>query len=232
MISRCYYKQDDSYPYYGGRGLGVCEFLRASPANLLALVGDKPKGKSIDRPNNNSGYHCGSCAECAMNGWPKNIRWATPREQVRNRRNTIRITFNGKTQCAAEWAEELRIPIWRIQRRYKSGLRGYKLLCKSLRNPPMFAVRGLRMSVVQIARKYGLKPETVESRTRAGCQGDEIIRPVRKRNRTATIAGQTKTLKEWARRSGINYYTIHRRYQKGARGLELIAKIKPEMLNL
>lgn len=35
-----------------------------------------------------------------------NCRWSTIREQARNRRTNHLETYNGKTQCLKEWAEE------------------------------------------------------------------------------------------------------------------------------
>ena len=87
MIQRCENPNDDAYDRYGGRGICVCVSLRESVANLVAAIGRRPTGMSIDRfPDTNGHYSCGNCSQCRERGWTLNIRWATATEQARNRR--------------------------------------------------------------------------------------------------------------------------------------------------
>ena len=62
-----------NYPNYGGRGI---KFLFNSFRQWYAELGKRPKGKTVDRKNNNGHYE------------PGNVRWATPKEQSSNRRNS------------------------------------------------------------------------------------------------------------------------------------------------
>ena len=71
---RCTNPNSSQYSSYGGRGI---EFRFKSVKELHDEIGDKPKGMSIDRINNDGHYEKG------------NVRWATRKEQARNRRNTI-----------------------------------------------------------------------------------------------------------------------------------------------
>jgi len=106
MISRCYNPKRNDYRNYGGRGIRVCEFLRASPINLLQTVGEKPnRGMSLDRRNNEGHYSCGACSECFRCGYPLNIRWATAQQQCRNTRFNRMLTVGTETRCCKEWAE-------------------------------------------------------------------------------------------------------------------------------
>lgn len=93
MISRCTDKNRPQYDDYGGRGITVCKQWEDFE-NFLADMGEPPDGMSLDRKDNNKGY-------C-----PDNCRWATRKEQSRNKRNNRLVTCNGKTQCVAAWAEE------------------------------------------------------------------------------------------------------------------------------
>lgn len=98
MKGRCLNPKHPSFNEYGGRGITICErWLEFE--NFFADMGHPPRNTSIDRIDNNKGYEPGNC------------RWATPSEQLNNRRNNVNITFQGKTQTLTEWAEELRINV-------------------------------------------------------------------------------------------------------------------------
>lgn len=107
MIHRCYSQTDPAYRHYGGRGILVCEYLRASLVNLLATLGIRPGDKELDRIDNNGHYSCGQCAECLNRGWPMNIRWANRTVQMRNTRLNRMVTIGGVTKCYSEWAADL-----------------------------------------------------------------------------------------------------------------------------
>ena len=75
MKERCYSPKHRSYEYYGGRGIQVCARWRKSFINFFADVGRRPsKRHSIDRVDNDGNYE------------PGNVRWATKKQQIANRR--------------------------------------------------------------------------------------------------------------------------------------------------
>lgn len=103
--NRLYYK-------YGGVGLTVSEEWIGSQGfdRFIAHVGPAPSPQhTIDRIDGTKGYH------------PGNVRWATWTEQQRNRKSNRNITFNGKTQCVAAWAESLGISRNSVLARLKKG---------------------------------------------------------------------------------------------------------------
>ena len=73
MIARCTNPSNKRFAIYGGRGITVCKRWM-NFRNFLADMGERPKGLSIDRIDNNSGYRPGNC------------RWTTSVTQARNRR--------------------------------------------------------------------------------------------------------------------------------------------------
>jgi len=96
MKSRCNDPNTLDYKRYGGRGIKVCDRWNAFQL-FYADMGEKPKGLSLERIDNNKGYS------------PDNCKWATRKEQSRNQRPNRMITYFGETKCLAEWAESLGI---------------------------------------------------------------------------------------------------------------------------
>lgn len=93
---RCHCKSNNTYGYYGGRGISVCRKWMDSYESFLADMGRAPTPRhTIDRINNNGNYTKGNC------------RWATVAEQAKNRRSTILIKINGKTMCLYDWCKLL-----------------------------------------------------------------------------------------------------------------------------
>ena len=82
VIRRCTNPRDASWPDYGGRGIAVCARWRANYLDFLADVGRAPSPlHSLDRIDVNGDYE------------PTNVRWATAKQQVANRRAVPRKTW-------------------------------------------------------------------------------------------------------------------------------------------
>ena len=92
MWTRCTNQNDPGFKRYGGRGITVCERW-GSFQNFLADMGERPDGLSIDRIDVNGPYA------------PENCRWATTKEQMRNRRNNTIISVDGKREVLADIAD-------------------------------------------------------------------------------------------------------------------------------
>lgn len=119
MMQRCFNVKRDDYPRYGGKGIRPCDHIKASPFNLLPLIGDRPNvNLTLDRINNERGYNCGQCQQCIEHGWEMNLRWATVKQQNRNRSNNRYITINGVSKLADEWAAEFGITVSAVRQRY------------------------------------------------------------------------------------------------------------------
>lgn len=111
LRDRCLNRRSPRYADYGGRGIAVCTRWRDSYENFLADVGRRPSAQhTLDRfPNNDGNYE------------PGNVRWATKKEQASNRRNNVRLEFDGRSQLLRDWATELRLPYKTLYNRLAAG---------------------------------------------------------------------------------------------------------------
>ena len=108
---RCTKPNMPNYKDYGGRGI---EFRLGTPDEFLdKMMPTWFKGASIDRINNEGHYEY------------SNVRWVTQKEQNRNKRSNVSITYYMVTLTLADWAEELgispkgfahRVKAWGIER--------------------------------------------------------------------------------------------------------------------
>lgn len=99
MMHRCYVKTTDSYPYYGGKGIGVCKKWRENFVAFLADLGNRP-----------SDDHVLCLLDKDKDFKPGNVRWLTLSEANRKKRSNTFYTVNGVTKCFVDWATEYGIP--------------------------------------------------------------------------------------------------------------------------
>lgn len=95
MMKRCYEPKCDAYPYYGGRGIYICdEWLNKGMTQREILKAGNPGFVNFIHWAVNNGYdETKSIDRIDVNGpyAPWNCRWATNIEQQRNKRNTCYI---------------------------------------------------------------------------------------------------------------------------------------------
>lgn len=97
MKDRCLNPNNSDWSNYGGRGVTICPSWM-SFAQFRDDMGPRPSREySIDRIDNTQGYHKGNC------------RWATKKQQNRNRRSSRLETLNGVTKTLADWADHFGI---------------------------------------------------------------------------------------------------------------------------
>lgn len=108
LLDRCRNPKNPRYNRYGDRGIKVCaRWLKFG--SFLADMGECPRGMSIDRINNDGNYE------------PSNCRWATDKEQIRNRSITRTLTISGETLPVASWGERSGVPYKTIKNRLERG---------------------------------------------------------------------------------------------------------------
>lgn len=94
MRGRCTNINNKKYPRYGGRGISICEEWKKF-INFYKDMGEKPRGHSIDRIDNNKGYY------------KENCRWATPKQQSNNREMMSSIEKNKRTNKKIEYYKNI-----------------------------------------------------------------------------------------------------------------------------
>ncbi len=105
--ARCTNPNAREFDHYGGRGI---KFLFDGFEEFLAEVGPRPgKEYSLDRINNEGNYEHG------------NVRWATQKNQNRNKRTNRYLTYQNETLCLVSWAEKLGLNHEAIRSRLRSG---------------------------------------------------------------------------------------------------------------
>lgn len=163
MMSRCENPRDIGYENYGGRGIRVCDRWR-DPAIFCADLPPRPsEAHSLGRIDNDGHYE------------PSNVRWETQREQTNNTRANRRLTLNGKTQNAIQWARELGINPNALYERLRRGWPVERALTtptmhtggaarKKILNWEAEPKRKSRMNRVQLAHKLAASRELLGRR--------------------------------------------------------------------
>lgn len=117
MRMRCGSEAYPAYPYYGGRGIKVCERWSNSFENFLEDMGPRPShNHSLDRIDNDGDYT------------PENCRWATAEQQVNNRRNSLYVEYGGETLTIGQWALRLGKCRETLRERYHKGWSSAEIL--------------------------------------------------------------------------------------------------------
>jgi hypothetical protein len=110
MVARCHNEDNPKYPWYGGRGIRVCDAWRGCYRDFLEHIGRAPsKAHTLERIDNEKGYQ------------PKNVRWATQKEQAQNRRSNRILEYQGQRKTLAAWADWANMDRRRLWRRLDAG---------------------------------------------------------------------------------------------------------------
>lgn len=109
IIRRCHNPKRPDYHRYGGRGITVCDRWRNSFEAFFEDMGQRPKGKTLDRKDNDGPYSSDNCV------------WATRKQQGRNTRQNKRVTYKGQTMTLVEACEKSGLTKNAVQGRLRRG---------------------------------------------------------------------------------------------------------------
>lgn len=92
-------------PEYKAKGIAIdpCWRARGGFLRFFADMGERPEGMTLDRIDNDSGYKPGNC------------RWATPRQQARNRRDNLYVICDGIRMALTDAIEAKGWPTRKVQ---------------------------------------------------------------------------------------------------------------------
>lgn len=151
MHNRCSNPAQRFYPRYGGRGIFVCDRWKDFK-NFLADMGYKPfPAAQLERKDNDGPYS------------PDNCVWATPKQQCRNRTNTVWVEWEGEQVPLVALAERYGIPRARLyQRVVVRGLPIAEALKEGLNyHAQELEFNGVKKPLKTWAKEAGLKPHTL-----------------------------------------------------------------------
>ena len=190
MRNRCDQPKSTHYARYGGRGIIYQESWKKFENFILDMGKMSEPVMELDRIDNDGNY----CKE--------NCRWATRKEQTRNRggkRATRFYTFDGKTLCIADWAKEIGISPQSLQKRLN-------------KNWP------LEIALSPEKRDGGDRSKHImpsESPTKGKTIRNENSKYI-------TIDDVTKTYREWEIEKGLSKGLISKRLQQGRTTYEAV----------
>ena len=133
MIQRCENANHTWFNRYGGRGIKVCERWRSDFDAFAADVGDRPTpSHTLDREDGDGDYE------------PGNVRWATPATQQRNRSDTLKVEWQGRTISGKEAADLAGLELATFYYRLKVGWPMAKIMTTP---STMTALRGRKKGI-------------------------------------------------------------------------------------
>lgn len=204
MISRCYNKKRESYNAYGGRGITVCdEWLGSNPkgfsnfydwAMANGYSDEKlPNGRrkyTLDRIDNNKGYS------------PDNCRFVTDEVQMENKRDRLKVWYNGEFMLATKVAELNGIDKRLFSGRIRNGFSVEKALTKPRGKPTKKkAHKEGYVTRREAYKKYGITERQIRSILKLN-----KIDYVFEKNTYFFVEQQIKKLSEYCKTIPNKYY--------------------------
>jgi hypothetical protein len=118
IIERCYNKNSEPYPAYGGRGVIMCDDWLNSPKSFIewGIANGWRPGLEIDKD-----IKAKKMGVEPLLYSPERCMFVTRKENCNSRRSSKYLTYNGETKTAAEWSEIYGISQQVFYKRRKRG---------------------------------------------------------------------------------------------------------------
>lgn len=154
--TRCFNKSNPSYARYGGRGITMCDSWKDSFERFLDDMGLPPANTSIERIDNNGGY------------FPINCKWATQKEQCRNRSSNRIVSFESSEACITDVNERKGFPRNLISNRIGRGWSVEDAVNRPVgkfgRPVRMLTIDGETMPLKDWCKRFGISKQTASTR--------------------------------------------------------------------
>lgn len=166
MMARCYDQSHSSYERYGGRGIKVCDRWHDLETFVAELPDGYTKGAQLDRIDNDGDYE------------PGNVQWLHRKANSGKRRDSHDlVTYDGRTQSVARWAEETGIDQATLTNRIFHA--GWPV-AEALGTPPgettrMLTHEGRTQSITAWANEKGIPRGTLGHRIKQGWPVDQAL---------------------------------------------------------
>lgn len=161
MKQRCDNPNNKDYHNYGGRGIGY-EDRWYSFENFYLDMGARPKGYTLERIDNDKGYSKSNC------------KWASIKDQNKNKRCTTKINYNGKLLTLPELSEITGISKSTLRGRIKKGLSLFEKHTGAANKKPVLRSDGTVFDSVSSAAasvSVGISTVSAAIKSESKCQG-------------------------------------------------------------
>ena len=219
MKQRCLNPKNSSYRNYGGRGITICQdWLRFDL--FYADMGIRPKGKSIDRIDNEKGY------------FKENCRWATYVEQANNTRSNNPlidnisiskfdfIKYKGEIMKLIDWCNNLGLNYKMIETRLARGWtleRAFETKCNSFHIE--LTVNGKTKTIKEWSLLTGIEQNTLYTRWKRLWSDERILNvPINTKQteyQEIEYNGKVQSLSEWCKELDLKRRIIWKRLKRG-----------------
>lgn len=209
MKYRCENPGSHEFVYYGARGIRVVEEWQSFEAFLSWSLRYNTTGKSIDRVNNDGPYA------------PWNCRWATSKQQARNRSTTNYCELLGVRMSLPDAADLGGIELYNLRRRaiYKRMPIEEAISRKINRKDVPLTAFGETRLLSEWALSRGIKRGLIRMRLRRGMSVERALsadlEPEKPKKKLIKIGSRRKTIEDWCEVLGITETTFHRRRRLG-----------------